>query len=198
MSSPYTIITEQGNTIPYHLIKLLAPNTPHMSEVLVFGGIANVQDVDACLMEVEHTAQDGLVQLFDARYVAGKEHLLSALHKAKRAFERRTNISQRLKLEVMLYAAATRQLNRAFRMGIKRGTCPVAVLVEADDADMVAGKVEGVLSLRRDDRVVECSVDKRDVLCEFFAISELELGCVGEDKLCQLVLERVALLDVEK
>ncbi len=169
-----------------------------MSEVLVFGGIAEVLDVDESLKRVEHTARGQLVQLFDARCVAGEEHLLTALHKAKRAFERKENISQRLELEVMLYAAGTRQLKKAFRMGIKEGMCTIAVLVEAEDAAGLARKIEGALSLSRDDSVVECSQDKRDVLCELFDISEREVGCVGEERLCQLVLERVALLDVEK
>ncbi|MHC1593023.1 MAG: KEOPS complex subunit Cgi121, partial [Methermicoccaceae archaeon] len=94
-----------------------------MSEAVVFGGTAEVLDVDESLKRVEHTARGQLVQLFDARCVAGEEHLLTALHKAKRAFERGENISQRLELEVMLYAAGTRQLKKAFEMGIKEGMC---------------------------------------------------------------------------
>jgi len=167
-------------------------------DALVMGGTANIVDVDETLKRVEAVAGERLVQLFDARYVAGEEHILSALQKAKRAFEREENISQNIRLEVMLYAAATRQLKRAFEMGIKQGPCSIVVLIEAEDVLELSEKVERVLSLRRDDCVVECSPDKRDVLCEFFDISEEELSCVGEERLCQLVLERVALLDVEK
>ena len=90
-------------------------------DAMVMGGTANIVDVDETLKRVEAVAGERLVQLFDARYVAGEEHLLSALQKAKRAFEREENISQDIRLEVMLYAAATRQLKRAFEMGIKQG-----------------------------------------------------------------------------
>jgi len=167
-------------------------------DALVMGGTANITDVDETLRRVEAVAEECLVQLFDARYVAGEEHLLSALRKARRAFERGENISQDVRLEVMLYAAATRQLRNAFKMGIKPGSCRIAVLIEAENALELSKKVESALSLLRDDSVVECSPDKWDVLREFFHISDEELSCVGKERLCQLVLERVALLDVEK
>lgn len=134
------------------------------------------------------------VVLMDADKVYGVDHLDSAVLHARRAFERQANAANTLGMEVILYASGERQISKAKKkMGLHQETERVALVVLGpDDADIEA--VLKRLELRRDDALLECSLTKG----EAFGIGTDELGTVGEALLADLVLERVAFVEVLK
>jgi len=134
------------------------------------------------------------VQAFDARYVAGREHLAAAVEHANRALERGENVARDRAVEILLYAAGRRQIHRALQMGVDEDTTLVVVVVdgvdEAGDAATVAESLQPV----DDGRALATD---EDALCEFFDVTAVEREAAAGD-LGALVRERVALLDVEK
>lgn len=165
-------------------------------------GVSEVDDLDSFVagLGAIGDANDCAVQAFDARYVAGREHLASALAHAERAFERGENVARERAVEVLLYAAGRRQIRRALEMGVESGETPAVVLVaaapgvadpersEAAAANAVAERLApgGGFDARDDERVRA-----------FFEIGDAELAATDAG-LEELVRERVALLDVEK
>ncbi|WP_435068056.1 KEOPS complex subunit Cgi121 [Haloplanus sp. C73] len=161
----------------------------------VVEGVADVDDVDAALAHLTEIAEDHdvTVQAFDARYVVGRRHLERAVELADRAIARGENVARDRGVEILLYAAGRRQIDDALTMGIEEGRTPLAVLVTgAGDEDGAASAIEDWV----DPASTLADADAERVRA-FFDVTDAELGVVDGD-LTDLVLERVALLDVEK
>lgn len=159
----------------------------------IIEGEVNADDLDSFLNELGDIEEgyEAVVQGFDARYLASQRHIISAVEKARRAFHQGENVAEELGMEIMLYVAGTRQIDVATEAGLKKG--------EQDAVFVVLGGDEGA-----DERVREL-VDEgeitygdKEIIREFYDISSEELDAVGSDKLELLVLERVALLDINK
>ncbi|HYS71472.1 MAG TPA: KEOPS complex subunit Cgi121 [Thermoplasmata archaeon] len=133
----------------------------------------------------------GDVQLLDARLVCGRDHLLSAAEHAERAMHQGTNVAKSLTMEFVVYASGERQIADALaKMGIRSDTTEFAVVVFAGDP----AKALGALGLAWDDAVLEPTAAK--LLA--FGITEAELATLPPERAADLVLERVALVDLLK
>ncbi|MFW5929569.1 MAG: KEOPS complex subunit Cgi121 [Halobacteriota archaeon] len=150
----------------------------------------DVEDVDLYLDWLSGLDAD-VVQAFDARYVAGEPHLASAFYKARRAFERDENVGDDLAIETLLYAAGTRQIDVAFEIGLSSDTDTAVFLVHPSSDDVGD-------EIRRETEPPSTREFDRETAYEFYGVTPEELDAVGEHKAEMLVLERVALLDVEK
>ena len=144
------------------------------------------------------------IQAMDAELIAGEGHIKSAVKKALRAVERKKNITSDLGLEILLYAAGRRQIERALAMGVSEGEQKLAlVIVDAGEKDLevIAEAVKREAGIREEQMSaleLEYNAAKSAGIKKFFDITDAELRAVGEKKLKMLVLERVAMLDVLK
>jgi KEOPS complex subunit Cgi121 len=164
----------------------------------IIGCKGNTESVEKLLREAQdyvlkfYSGGEVLLQFLDADKVLGKEHILSAIEHAYRAFERKENISSTKAMEILIYVAGEPQINSALaKVGIRDG-CERIVLIVDEKVD-----IEGLLthlSLKRDDEVLEC---KKFKLREF-GITDEEISAMDEEKLKDLVLERVAMVDVRR
>lgn len=132
------------------------------------------------------------VCLLDARSVFGRDHLESAALHAIRARASRTMSSRSVAMETLLYAAGARQVQDAIRsVGLRRDTTAIGVVLfgsaKADDFIHDMG-------WSRDDRVLIS--DGKSL--ENFGISDRETATVSQGQRADLILEKVALLDVGK
>jgi len=170
----------------------------------IVGAIGNIKNVDDFLKKVFSFAQEHqvIIQLFDADVIYGKNHLISAAEHAVRAFERETNTTNSLGMEILLYASGERQLKLAIsKMGIKAGRGNVAFVL-ADDIKDAKCKISNQLtdellklaSLKRDDKVLNGNEDT----LRKFGISENEINTVTKAKYGDLILEKVAMVDIIK
>lgn len=165
----------------------------------LLAGHLTVDDLDGLLATLNDIAEETgtTVQAFDADYVVSEEHLERALARADRAIARGENVARERAVEVLCYAAGRRQINRALAMGVAVGENRVVLLVDSPAGDEAA-ETEAVDTLREhvDEAPVLGEYDEAAVR-EFFDVGDAELAAVEGD-LADLVLERVALLDVEK
>ena len=147
------------------------------------------------------------IQALDTDLVVSEAHLHSAVKKALRAVKRGTNITSELGMEILVYAAGKRQIGRALAMGVTEGEKRIACIIVAPaagtDLDAVVAAVTARTGLTEEPTALQPSAleqdaSKRARVKRFFGITDKELNAVGEEKLQQLVLERVALLDVLK
>ncbi len=175
----------------------------------IIAGKVRISNVDDFLSSLKTIAHEYAVtiQAMDAELIAGEEHIISAVKKAIRATERKRNITSDLGLEILLYAAGRRQIERALAMGVSvsEGEKRVAIVIvdarEEKDLEMVAEEVKREIGLQEEpisELALEYKGDKKECIKKFFDITEAELKAVGEPKLKMLVLERVAMLDVLK
>lgn len=152
------------------------------------------------------------IQAFDAHYVVDRSHLEHARKLADRAIEREGNIARDRAVEILLYAAGRRQINRALEMGIDVSKTDAVVLIDGDSSGNEGGRgsangenVEPETAAREELLNVDAieptgstleSVDTETV-CSFYEVTDTERAAT-DASLSELVRERVALLEVEK
>lgn len=182
-------------------------------------GHAKIEDLDAFLDSIAETAEefDCTIQAFDADYVVGRDHLQTAVEHADRAFERGENVARERAVEILLYAAGRRQINRALEMGVGEGESDVVVVVHCPEGETASGHdathehdatreydatseqaaAEAVRDLLEPADTLSADRIDREAVRDFFDVTETELAAT-DATLADLVCERVALLDVEK
>jgi KEOPS complex subunit Cgi121 len=152
-------------------------------------------DVDAFLERTAEVAaaHDVTVQAFDARYVVSRRHLERAVELADRERARGEAIARDRGVEIALYAAGRRQIDRAFEMGVSSGETPTVVLVDGPGEEAAAAAaIEGLLA----PAATLGAYDEARVR-SFYDVDAAELEATDAG-LAALVLERVALLVVER
>ena len=147
---------------------------------------------------------DIAVQIFNAKFIYGIDHLTSAFDHATRAFSENRGHSNSLAMEVLLYASGEYQIKNALsKLGLSNDTKEIAVMVLGEDKDKPEDKMIkdfiGILNssgtdVERDDKVL---IGDKNTL-EEFGITKKELAVVPEDRWLDLVLERVAMVDLKK
>lgn len=159
-------------------------------------GNAEISDVDLFLNRLKEirAEYDVTIQAFDARKIAGRRHIEVAVDRAIRSMDRGENISKDLGMEILLYASGRRNINRAIEIGISKAR-EIVIVIVGDNVKRAEEEVKQEIS---EDDVLEYEDSKKEETMRFFDITEEELDAVGEEKIVDIVIERVVLLDVIK
>lgn len=165
--------------------------------VEIIGAEGEIKNTEVFLEKIKIFSEENNVEIavLDAEKVFGKEHLISAVEHTLRAFERKRNISNSLTTEILVYASCERQIKSAIeKMGIKDGCRRVAIVVidKGEGGMRKSEKLLSFLHLRRNNSVLENDVNA----LKDFGITENEINSAHNPK--DLILERIALLDVRK
>ncbi len=160
--------------------------------IQIIEGTIVINDTEKFLQNLKKISKEKntVIQALDADKLAGEEHIRFAVEKAINSFEKGRNVSKDLAKEIMLYAAGTRQINRAMRLGVHNGKNNIALVV--------IGEAELEFKDITPEHVLQYDSPKNDALMDIFNITKEELQAAGEDKIPALVLERVGLVDVLK
>ena len=168
----------------------------------VIGARGRIKDVADFLSKVQDVSarHHVMIQVLDAEMVYGRLHLLSAYDHAARSFREKTNATNSLGLETLLYASGESQIQKALaKMGVKPGTTCIAVVVGAEEnysggLDTAVSELLSLTRCVRDDAVLE---GDRETLRRF-GVSDREVETVTAEQYGDLILERVAMVDVLK
>jgi len=131
---------------------------------------------------------------FNADNMAGHRHVKAALHYAQRSFSSGKCISNSFEMEALLFAAGSRQCNLAVSFGIHEQENAVFVC-----SYPVNGNVWEELSHHMhfvSEAWEEITPEKEERLRSIFSITPEEIVMVGIERIVDLVLERIALLEV--
>ncbi len=140
------------------------------------------------------------IQLFDARFIFGADHITTAIDHAKRAIDLGKTISDSLSMEILLYASGEYQIKNAIaKLGLREDTMEIAIVIISDNdfnlkIQKMIDQLFSELGFRHDDRVI--NGDKKYL--EQYGINKDELLSVPEARWFELVLEKVALVDIKK
>ena len=126
--------------------------------------------------------------VYDSSLIFGKEHIIAAYLNAERNFECGKNISSKMYVEVMLYLAGTRQIREAMEIYRPKPEGKYAILFHKNFEEEARKFVEEN-NLMRDDSVLEITEEK---------ISDLRLQGIFRDRPLEFVLERMAILNIQR
>jgi len=165
-----------------------------------------IKNIDAFFDLVKKGTEGCHVQFFDARIIAGFDHLYFAALNALKAFETGLNISKNLALDVLLFASGQNQIKEAVELlGIKPDSFQIAVLILADTRFKVSkalNYVSDLLQAEIGDEVIELTDGKVETIKRAFGITDLEIEATlrrtEKEALISLLTERAALLVTQR
>lgn len=166
--------------------------------IRIIGAKGNIQNIDDFLKKISDLSQEYtiVVQVLNADMIYGEKHLISSVEHAIRAMKQETNTTNSLNMEILLYASGERQLKLAIpKMGVKKGKGNIALVFT--NGKIPEGNIDEILTklgLERDDKVL---VGNRTTLKKF-GLKETEIETVKKDKYGNLILEKVAMVDIIK
>jgi len=168
----------------------------------IIGGIVDIEDIESFMTALYDFSRNHsiFIQVMNAEMICGKIHLQSATDHALRARDENRMGTQSVQMEILLYASGERQLTHAIpKMGVHKGKNTIGVVFVLNKKDRK--KVDNVIcsfiqdfSVEKDDSVLEVSIEKG----KRWGCSEVELGTVFKGTLEDVILERVAMVDLIK
>lgn len=178
----------------------LQVKTDQNMNIKIIGAKGNINHVNNLIDEIRNFSKrnECIVQILNADLVFGKNHLISAVNHASRAFNTNTNSTNSLEMEILLYASCERQIKIAIqRIGITKGKSNIAFVIINDTKEMQSTTLDSFLKkmrLTRDDKVLD---GNRNTLVNF-GLTEKEISTVSKKNYEDLILEKVAKVDIIK
>ena len=171
----------------------------HDMDTSIVSGLVQIKDLREFLNTLNKisSANNITIQALDADKIAGERHVCFAVKKATDAMEAHTNVANDLGVEIMRYAAGERQIEKAFSMGLHDGDNKVVFVLVGEEHSLSLAVI-ALLEIIDEKPLLDYSVSKQESIISQFNITESEIEAVGEDKIPELVIERVALVDVLK
>jgi len=155
--------------------------------MIISQGVIEIKNIREFLSKIP----DGCV-LINSDYVISLDVLKFAVQKALKSWREKRNVAKTLSMEILLYVSATRQINKALKIGLKEGINRVIVVD-------INGCLERLKELGfKEEDVLQIDDEKIKRVAEFYDIGEEELNLVGKEKLPLLIRERIALFDITK
>lgn len=145
------------------------------------------------LLELARKLQDQYkvaIQIFDSSKILDPDQLIFAAQKALQAFQAKRNISKSLQTEILLRAAGRRQISEALKLGVTPHTEHVTILGVGQQVREALAQLE--------QQIFPAPPPSPDLewLMDFYRITPQELEIVGKHRIRELILERIALLEM--
>jgi KEOPS complex subunit Cgi121 len=155
-----------------------------------------IDDRDAFLRKIRTIAESFTTHIvcFNAGMLAGKRHAQVALFHAVRSFHNGSMVSNTLEMEALLFAAGSRQCSVAASFGVCKGDNSMFVCCYPV-RDGVWDALMPLISFTNQNWD-SINQQKRTCLMELFGITNEEIASCSGDCITELVLERIALLEV--
>ena len=172
------------------------------SKIEFIGCKGTISDVNEFISKVADFSKEHQIgiQLLDANLVFGKDHIISSFKHAKRSIQRNEASTNSFEMELLLYAAGERQIKHAIsKMGVKPKDTTFAVIFIINDKSTknfnnIIDIFLQIFNLKRDDGVL---IPDETKLTEY-GIKKQAIESVKKNQIFQLVLEKIALVDVIK
>ena len=141
--------------------------------------------------------------------IAGKKHIKTAITHAIRSFSTKP-IAKRLEIEVLLFAAATRQTGQIHPFGVQKGenNCCICLIprmneLQTNPSDLIKElriniDIDAMMKPYFAHHSVENDKTRLSFFKKHYDITAEELAIIGENRLEDLICERVALLSLLK
>ena len=178
--------------------------TPHLHDTLpsddhsydIQSATCFIADRDAFLRNIRTIAESFNTHIicFNAGMLAGKRHAQVALQHAVRSFHNGSMVSNTLEMEALLFAAGSRQCSVAASFGVCTGDNSMFVCCYPTRDGVWNALLPLISTTDQDWDGIDHQ--KQTHLMELFGITNEEIATCSRDCLTELVLERIALLEV--
>jgi len=168
-------------------------------KVEIIGCRGKIRDKEEFIKKLKRFGKkkDMACQIMDASKVYGKEHIISAVEHAVRAFRNKTNSCRTLDLEILLYASGKRQIKDAIDF-MGAGDSEEFIFVAVGDTGI--DEYESAINFLEEEgfEIDDGIIRGDEKTLKKFGISEEEMKSVDKSMYGDLILEKVAMVDVIK
>jgi KEOPS complex subunit Cgi121 len=132
--------------------------------------------------------------------IFGREHILSAFEHAQRSIHRHETSTHSIQMELLLYASGERQIKHAIeKMGVKKGkTNFVAIFLFTEEKKQTIDTIIDMFYTKFHIKKNELALLPNESKLSDYGISQQAIESVKHDQKFQLILEKIALVDVIK
>jgi KEOPS complex subunit Cgi121 len=174
--------------------------TPHIHQgpsCEIRAAIGIVEDRGAFLQTIRTLSEihNTHIICFNADMLAGTLHAHFAICHAIRSYNREIMISKTIEMEALLYAAGSRQCSQAARFGVHLGENHLYVCCHPV-CEGVWSDLAHIIHFMEEDPWDCIDSQKEAILMDLFGISHEEIATTQNTHIVNLVLERIALLEV--
>jgi KEOPS complex subunit Cgi121 len=157
--------------------------------------IANIQETLDFIEKIKYNCCDAcIIQLMDAKAIAGKKHIEHGILHGMNAFKRKENIANDIGIEICIRISAQRQISKALDiLGLKKGKMEiVAVLINCPD--YFIDELNSYFT--RDDDVLDPDLS---ILKDIYDIPQKELETLSsiDINIADVLMDRTSALIVE-
>jgi KEOPS complex subunit Cgi121 len=171
-------------------------------EIQIICGIVKIPNLSSFLKIVGTIASENevVIQGLNADLIAGEKHLHFAIGKAFRAVAAGRNIAKDPGIEIMRYAAGERQIERSFSIGLHEGENNAVFVLfgKMDNVIPALTTMRELIDEKSCSELLNYSDLKRKGVASQFNITDAEIEAAGKEHISELVIERVALVDILK
>lgn len=140
-------------------------------------------------------------QIFDNRFIWGRQHLFSAIWHAYNAEKNNQMISKTLSMEILLYTAGQRQIKKAIQLlGVRNNTKDVlGVLIGSDKSQLIEACVEiqRQLRLQLNPKLLEDFSAKYQYLVQMLVKDGFSAEKFTFEEIEKAILQKIALLALD-
>jgi len=171
---------------------------------------------------VQQQFKNSVLQFIKNRYVLNQDHIFIACYFLQKVFYYNLNISNKKKIELLLYLSTNRQISRSIHAfginssDLSSGNLLYCIISPINNLNNINDEILKVLKADETELLINIqSNEKFNLIREYFEISEQQIACIlnsyGIDKnslnsnllskitaLYDLICERMALLNIEK
>ena len=189
-TDPGNIIVGRGN------ITTDMPDNHRNNTYDIRAGISTIEDRAAFLCSLRAIAELNNTRIicFNADMLAGIRHAHAAMYHSVRAYKKGAMVSNTLEMEALLYAAGSRQCSLAASFGIHPGENHLYVCCYPT-SQKVWDELVPLIHVVEDSWSI-MNPEKQANLRDLFGITDEEIATTNGDRIVDLVLERIALLEV--
>lgn len=131
--------------------------------------------------------------------VTGEKHVRAAVWQALRAHEENRKIAHSLEMEVLLSVAGSRQCHEAVNFGVRKGLnfCYLCIISTRQvDPALIRELMNYMEPVTEDWEII--SEGKMFRIMDQLKITPSEISIIGKSRLTELVIERIALLELNR
>ncbi len=171
---------------------------------------------------VQNRFKNSVIQFIKDKYVLNQDHIFTACYYFQKAFFYKSNISNKQKIELLLYLATNRQISKSIHTSginsddIRKGKLLFCIISPINNLKSINEELLQILKANETKLTVNVqSSEKFNLIREYFEISENQISCIlnsyGVDSnspnnnldskfsaIYDLICEKMALLNLEK
>ena len=198
----------------------------HFDKIIDFNNIVNedkaLNEFFSMIEEIQNKNENSVIQFIKDKYILNQDHIFTACYYLEKAFLQNVNISNKKNIELLLYLATNRQINKSIEdfginySDLNKNKLIYCIISPQNNLSNVRVELSNILGAEEVELTInDQTIDKINNIKNYFEVSDNQINSVLKSygiiahnsdlglnfvvsALYDLICEKMALLYVEK